>query len=370
MKIGLLLPSLLTSNKVTEKRIFAPLNPAIHLADTLVEYGHTVYFYTSPDVKTKAQVVAGDIELVNSELEYFQFRFREEQEKKFTLAEILKRDFENSLTLKAYSDALQGKVDIIHSYHDFMAHYFDELTHFPTLYTLHDPLPQSKNTVEYHRLSKFKHHNYISISKSQQKSIIDINFRATIYHGLPENQFEFNASPDNYFIFFGRMIQDKGPDLAIQAALKTKQKLLIATSDNTANTSNEYFMYKIKPYLSESIWIEGFLKDKTKLNAIKKARAFIFPLQWEEPFGLAVIESLACGTPVIAFNRGSMPELIQDGVTGYLVEPEEGLEGIVKAMNKIDLINRLECRKAFEAQFTSETMTEKYVEVYKNLLYK
>jgi UDP:flavonoid glycosyltransferase YjiC (YdhE family) len=185
MRIGLLLPSIFGANRYLKGRIFAPLSPAVALADKLVEKGHEVFFYGSRDVQTKAQIVPGDWELTDSDPFYFLFRNRDPQEQKYSTMEIIKRDFEYDLTMRAYDDAVnKKKLDIIHSYHDFGAHYFNELTHFPTVYTLHDPLPQVKDTIEYHRLSKFPNHNYVSISDSQRKGIVNLNFAGTVYHGL------------------------------------------------------------------------------------------------------------------------------------------------------------------------------------------
>lgn len=369
MRIGILLPSILTSAKYSEDRIFAPLHPAISLADMLVEKGHNVFFYTSDDVKTKANIITGNNKLINKDLFYYQFRFRDKQEKKYTESEIIKRDFEYGLTMQTYKDALAGTLDIIHSYHDFGAHYFNELTKFPTLYTLHDPLPQTADTIEYHRFSQFKHHNYISISNSQRKSIIDLNFIDTIYHGLNREEYIFNDTPGNYFIYFGRLIEDKGADIAIQAAHQTNNILHIATSLNTSNRSSTFFEEKILPFLNEKITIQGFLKEQEKINFIKNAKAFIFPLRWEEPFGLTVIEAMACGTPVITFNHGSMSELVKDGVTGFVVDVKDGIDGIKNAMKNIEKIDRKACRTWFENNFTSDHMTNKYLAAYRRLLH-
>ncbi|PIZ64526.1 hypothetical protein COU87_04340 [Candidatus Roizmanbacteria bacterium CG10_big_fil_rev_8_21_14_0_10_39_12] len=365
MRIGLLLPSLLASKKQREGRIFAPLSPAILLADTLVEKGHEVYFYTSGDVQTKAHIIFGDKRLTDSDLKYFQFRDREASEKKFTTIEIIKRDFEYDLTLKAYTDASDGKLDIIHSYHDFGAHYFHELTKFPTVFTLHNPLPQDKSTVEYLRLSKFKNHSYVSISNSQRESILTLNFVDTIYHGLNLEPYTFNNNPENYIVYFGRMIEEKGLDIAIQVALDLKIKLYIATSITPANTSQDFYNTKIKPYIDgENIKIFDYMEKNELVNIIKNAKTFLFPLRWKEPFGLTVIESMACGTPVVAFSNGSMPELIVDGKTGFLVDNSEAINGLKKAIGNINQINRKECREHIEKNFSKERMTNKYIDAY------
>lgn len=180
MKIGILLPSILTSKKYLRKRIFAPHYFVNDLSNAIVKKGHKVFLYTSKDVNTKAHVIGGDTYLTNTAPLYYQMRNREKKDRDITTTEIIKRDFEYHLTMKAYKAALDGKLDIIHA-HDFGAHYFNEVTNFPTVYTLHDPLPIPKNTIEYRRLSKFKHHNYVSISNAQRKGCLKLNFVKTIY---------------------------------------------------------------------------------------------------------------------------------------------------------------------------------------------
>lgn len=365
MRIGLLLPSIVTSKNYSKNRIFAPLTPAVLLADTLVEKGHQVYFYTSRDVNTKAQVIPGDYHLTDDNVAYYQFRFRESSEKKYTTLEIIKRDFEYDLTLKAYTDALNGKLDIIHSYHDFGAHYFNELTKFPTVYTLHDPLPKDKNTVEYLRFSKFQNHSYVSISDSQRKSLLNLDFIDTVHHGLDLSEYKFNNAPKDYFIYFGRMIEAKGLDTAIQVALQLGVKLYIATSLTPANTSQDFYNTKIKPYVDGvNIKLFDYMERKDLVNLINNARAFIFPLRWQEPFGLTVIESMACGTPVVAYKNGSIPELVDNNKTGFIVDESKGIEGLKDAVLNIAHLNRKDCRKHVEEHFSKEKMTDKYIEAY------
>lgn len=381
MRIGFLLPSIFSSNRYLKDRIFAPLTPALELVDSLVEKGHDVRFYTSRDVKTKAKIIPGDNNLTDKDLQYYLFRYRSEDEQKYSTAEIIKRDFEYGLTLEAYKDAREGKLDIIHSYHDFGAHYFNELTGFPTVYTLHDPLPSQDNTVEYYRFSQFRNHNFVSISNSQREGIINLNFVATVYHGLKLSDFEFSDKPENDLIYFGRIIEDKGTDTAIEIALEAEMPFFIATSMVRANRNQEFYDKKIAPFIDgKKVSLIGYLQGKEKSDFIKKGKAFIFPLRWSEPFGLTLIESMACGTPVIAYNRGSVSEIVRDGLTGFIIEPEDskedskwaikkkGKEGFLEAIKRIGEIDRKNCRKHVEENFTTEKMTEEYEKVYRKIL--
>jgi len=383
MRIGILLPTVLASSRFGKDRIFAPGDLAIKLADRLVEKGHSVYLYTSQDIKTKATIVAGDANLTDRDLSYFQFRNRDEAEQRYSSAEIIKRDFEYGLTLQAYQDALDDKLDIIHSYHDFGAHYFNELTMVPTVYTLHDPVPQSEDTIEYHRFKRFQDHLYVSISDSQRRGVLPLNFISTVYHGIDLSAYDFSPNPSESLIHFGRIMEDKGSDIAIQVAKTVGMPLMLATSMVRANRSQSFFDEKIAPFVDGTmVQAVGFLQAKEKSAYIGQGKAFLFPLQWEEPFGMVMIESMACGTPVIAYNRGSVSEIVQDGVTGFIVDPDggdrpnkgnwvikkQGVEGLVEAIKRIGEIDRSACKKLVEEKFTVDTMTRGYEQVYESIL--
>ncbi len=383
MRIGILLPTIFTSKRYGAGRIFAPGDLAFALADGLVAKGHTVKLYTSKDIVSKAQVVAGDANLTDRELSYYQFRYRDEAEKKYTTAEIVKRDFEYGLTLKAYEDAKKGELDIIHSFHDFGAHYFNELTGFPTIYTLHDPLPQADDTIEFHRFSRFANHNYVSISNSQRRGAVALHFVGTVYHGLDLSAYEFQPKPADHLIHFGRVMADKGTDVAIEAAQKADVLLIIATSDIRANRSQEFFDKHVTPFVDDkTVKLVGFMEGKEKSAYIGSGKAFLFPLAWEEPFGMVMIEAMACGTPVIAYNRGSVSELVRDGVTGFIVDPdgvarpssgnwiikEQGVAGLVAAIARIGEIDRHACRKHVEEYFTVGRMVSDYEKMYQAVL--
>lgn len=383
MRIGILLPTVFASKRFGDGRIFAPGDLAIRLADGLVDKGHEVYLYTSKDCVTKAKVVAGDAHLTDRDLSYFQFRYREEAEQKFSTAEIIKRDFEYGLTLQAYQDALDDKLDIIHSYHDFGAHYFNELTMVPTIYTLHDPVPQTDDTIEYQRFNRFKDHLYVSISDSQRRGILPMNFVSTVYHGIDLSTYDFSPTSTDSLIHFGRVMADKGSDIAIQVAKMVGMPLQLATSMVRANRSQSFFDEKIAPFIDGTIVkAVGFLQAKEKSAYIGSGKAFLFPLQWEEPFGMVLIESMACGTPVIAYNRGSVSEIVRDGVTGFIIDPDDGdrpnkgswvikkqgIEGLVEAIKRIGEIDRAACRKLVEEKFSVDQMVSGYERVYMSVL--
>ncbi|MBI5019382.1 glycosyltransferase family 4 protein [Candidatus Gottesmanbacteria bacterium] len=388
MRIGLLVPSIYTARKYGEGRIFAPLPLAIDLADRLVDRGHEVVMYTSGDVATKARVVAGNAAMLEPDPQYYQFRYREPDEAKYTALEIVKRDYEYDLTLRAYQDAQAGKLDVIHSFHDFGAHYFDELTQIPTIYTLHDPLPQRTDTIEYFRYSKFAHHQFVSISDSQRYSVVSLNCIATVYHGIDTSLYDVSLVPDNELVHFGRIMADKGTDVAIDVAKEAGIPITIATSTIRANRSQGFFEEKIAPQIDgKAVKAVGFLEGKEKSAYIGKGKAFLFPLAWDEPFGLVMIEAMACGTPVIAYNRGSVSEIVRDGVTGFIIDPPEvdlqqpahraargtwtikqsGKAGLIEAIRRIGEIDRAACRSHVETRFSLEAMADGYEKIYTSL---
>ncbi len=389
MRIGLLVPTIYSSKAYGQGRIFAPLPLATALAQTLIERGHAVTMYTSGDVQTRATVVSGDAKMLVTPPAYYQFRYRDPNEARYTALEILKRDYEYDLTMRAYKDAKDGKLDLIHSFHDFGAHYFDELTGFPTVYTLHDPLPKTRDTLEYFRYLRFSHHKYVSISNSQRESVIPLTFVATVYHGIDLGLYDFMPKPSNELIHFGRIMADKGTDVAIAAAKAAGLPIAIATSSVRANRSQGFFEEKIAPQIDgKSVRDVGFLEGKAKSNYIGKGIAFVLPLSWDEPFGLVMIEAMACGTPVIAYNRGSVSEIVRDGVTGFIIDPEDpegqsssqrakrgswtiktpGVPGLVEAIKRIREIDRSVCRSHVEQHFSLAAMTAGYERIYTGLV--
>ena len=373
MRIGFLMPSIFMAKKFSKDRIFAPGDLARQLVNGLVDCGHEVFFYTAADVESYGKVIAGDKDLLEKELNYYLFRNRSVEEKTYTTSEIRKRDYEYALTLRAYKDAKEGKIDIIHSFHDFGAHYFNELTKFPTVYTLHDPMPPA-DSLEYYRLKRFSHHNYISISDRQRVGM-DLHFVATIHHGIDISSFAQGRGKGKYLLYFGRILKDKAPHEVIRIGKKLGIPVKIASSQNSANRDREYYETQIKPFIDGRMVSEvGFLEGQEKAKLIGDALAFVFPLQWEEPFGLVLIESMACGTPVVAYNRGSVSELVIDGSTGYVIDKnnEEGLEAAVEKIRDLstDDYNRMrqKCREHVQNHFITEKMVEAHIKVYSQVL--
>jgi glycosyltransferase involved in cell wall biosynthesis len=204
----------------------------------------------------------------------------------------------------------------------------------------------------------------ISISNSQRRPLAWANWLATIYHGLPEQPLRLQPEPGKYLAFLGRICPEKRPDRAIRIALQAGMPLKIAAKVDRVD--QDYYDNTIKPMLDHPL-IEyiGEITESEKNEFLGNAYALIFPIDWPEPFGLTMIEAMACGTPVIAFRAGSVPEVIDEGVTGFVVDNHEQA---VAALSRIDELNRQFIRQVFEHRFSARRMAQDYVSVYQDLI--
>lgn len=387
MRIGLLSPSIYMSPTSYGDMIFAPRDLSVALADGLVDRGHEVYFFTAPDIKTKASLIGGDYDLIQKEFIEEKLKEKPDERLKWASFYAVKRYYEMDLTEKCYKMALDGKMDIIHSYHDSLAHFSDEMTQFPTVYTLHDPLPKNENGLSYWLLNKFKYQNYVSVSKEFMKyNKLNLNFIDTVYHGIDLSDYQFAVNGEDLG-FIGRMSKEKGMDIAIDIAKSLNKKISIATSREDQYKDLSYYNDVIKPRLTQKTVFTGFLDGNRKHDFLGNNYCLLFPILWEEPFGMVMIEAMACGTPVIAFARGSVQEIIKDGETGFIVNSSEedirgnwiikktGIEGFREAVERIYSmpqdqysLMRDMCRKHVEQNFSVEKMVEGYEKVYQKIL--
>lgn len=376
MKIGLLMPSLLMAKRY-RKRVFAPGELFLALADELSKK-NDVYLYCAGNRKIKLKIRSGNKQLETKS--YPGVNFKGYDKKTFTVATELttRNEYEIDLTSRALFEAQKIKLDIIHDYGGFFSHYLAKLVDTPICYTIHNPRPPEK-TLDYCRYKLFPNDNYIAISKSQirdHKGLI--NFVDVVYHGVKLNDFTFykNVNSNSYLAFLGRYLKVKGVDIAIAVSEKLKLPLKIAGSSNYKTL--DYYKKEIRPHLKPGLISEtGYLNPQTRNEFFKNAKALLFPIRWAEPFGMVVIEAMACGIPVIAFARGAVPELVKDGVTGFLVPPERGTEGFIGAAKKLYSLSESEyltmrrnCRKHVEENFTSEVMARNYEKVYRKIIAK
>jgi len=275
--------------------------------------------------------------------------------------------YEMMLLSQAYRLAQKGKFDIIHSQVP-RSGLFSELVKTPTVTTLHSPLDNDIGGIlKYMKNSQY----YVSISDSQREPVPDLNFIATVYHGVDVKRIPWNKQKESYLIYAGRIIPEKGVDLAIEIAKKAGKKLVLVGSP--VSEENSFWREKIKPNINQKDIIYEGLKSKDEVfEYLKKATACLMPIQVREPFGLVMIEAMACGTPVIAYSRGSVPEVVKDGETGFVIQEtgdkEEDLEAMVRAVNNIGSISPLACRKHVEENFSIESEVNGYLSVYESLV--
>ncbi|WP_447975287.1 glycosyltransferase family 4 protein [Nitrospira sp. Kam-Ns4a] len=251
--------------------------------------------------------------------------------------------------------------DIIHSHLDFLAFPLTRRCRTPVVTTTHGRLDLPE-IVEVYR--EFPELPLVSISDAQRQPVPWANWMATVHHGLPRDLYGFHPEPGKYLAFLGRLAPEKRPDHAIELAKRVGLPLRIAAKVDPAD--REYFRTAIEPLLDHPL-VEylGEITDSEKNEFLGEAYALVCPYDWPEPFGLVFIEALACGTPVLAYRRGSVPEIIKHGLTGFI---SDSLNGMVASVEHIERIDRRHCRQAFEERFTVERMAQDYLRVYEELV--
>jgi glycosyltransferase involved in cell wall biosynthesis len=247
--------------------------------------------------------------------------------------------------------------DIIHNNYDFLPLSYSNLISTPMITTIHG-FSSPKILPVFKKYNDTNH--YVSISNADRSP--ELNYIATVYNGIKTDDFTLKAEPGNYLLFFGRIHYDKGTYEAIQIAKKSGMKLIISGIIQDQN----YFDERVKPYIdNKTVIFVGSSDSKKRDKLLGEAYALLHPINFAEPFGLSVAEAMFCGTPVIAFNKGSMPELIVDKKTGFLVEDIDQATDVLKQIKEID---RLYCREWAINNFSQEKMIENYINVYRAIL--
>lgn len=256
---------------------------------------------------------------------------------------------------------MMASFDIVHYHTDYLHYPTSTLGNNAHVTTLHGRLDLSFLKTMY---GLFPSVPVVSISHSQRKPLPKNNWVGNVYHGLPPDLFTPTAAAGEYLAFLGRVSPEKGIESAIDIAIRANIPLRIAAKIDKAD--KQYFESRVK-HLFDHPLVEyiGEIGERDKAEFLGNALALLFPIEWEEPFGLVMVESMACGTPVVAFPRGSVPEIIEHGVNGIIVS---SIEEAVKAVRNVGMVSRRECRRVFEERFTSPTMAKEYLKVYNRLL--
>jgi glycosyltransferase involved in cell wall biosynthesis len=309
-----------------------------YLSEELVKRGHKVTLYAAGDSTAKVPLAAGS-----------------PQSLRLTGLDHLGPMFHLPMLSNVYDRA--HDFDIIHSHVDCLSFPLARLSKVPTLSTMHGRLDLPELLPVYR---SYRDLPLVSISNHQRAPLPEMNWTATVYHGLPRNLFEFRRGTGGYLAFLGRISPEKRPDLAIEIARRSGIPLKIAAKIDRVNHS--YFLEVIRPRLSEpGIEFIGEIGEADKQEFLGEALALLFPVDWPEPFGLVMIEALACGTPVIARPCGSVPEILRHGATGLI---GSSVDELTAAVDRIGEISREACRKEFDTRFTAEVMAANYERVY------
>jgi glycosyltransferase involved in cell wall biosynthesis len=251
--------------------------------------------------------------------------------------------------------------DVMHFHIDFFHYPLFRGMAQKTLTTLHGRQDLPELPALYRT---FSHMPLASISNDQRKPVPPVNWMGTVYHGLPESLLQEGGGDGGYLAFLGRICADKGPLDAIEIARRAGMTLKMAAKVDPADQA--YFEEQVRPVLDTSPHVEfiGEINDSQKQDFLGRARALLFPICWPEPFGLVMIEAMACGTPVIAFNCGAVPEVMDDGLTGFVVE---NMDQAVAALARVDILSRPAIRARFENRFSAGAMARGYLKIYQQL---
>jgi glycosyltransferase involved in cell wall biosynthesis len=312
------------------------------LTEELVAQGHQVTLFASGDSITQARLVSACDKALRLNAECV-----DQVANHIAMLQMVLNEIEN--------------FDVIHYHIDYLHYPVSRLYPFPHITTLHGRLNISDLQPLY---SLFDDMPVVSISHAQRKPLAGINWVGNVYHGLPATLFKPNFEEGKYLAFLGRVSPEKGIDRAIEIAIRSGIPLKIAAKIDKGDMV--YFEQYIKKMLDHPL-IEflGEINENEKQEFLSNAIALLFPIDWPEPFGLVMIEALACGTPVIAYSNGSVPEIIEHGRSGFVVENQEQA---LKAVQNISLLERCECRIFFEERFTSDRMAKDYVNVYQHMI--
>ncbi|HZP43875.1 MAG TPA: glycosyltransferase family 4 protein [Candidatus Binatia bacterium] len=313
-----------------------------HLTEELVARGHEVTLFASGDSVTRARLVPGCSEAL-----------RPSGRRVDAVALHL------AMLLEAYQRARD--FDLVHCHTDYLGLPLAAQSAAATIVTLHGRLDLAETHAVYRAFPRVP---LVSVSDAQRAPLAGVRWAATVHHGLPRDLFRFHPGPGRFLLFLGRISPEKRPDAAIRVAIAAGVPLRIAAKVDRAD--HAYFEEVVRPLLDHPL-VEflGEVDDRAKEALLADALALLFPIDWPEPFGLVLIEAFACGTPVIARRRGSVPEIVTDGVTGFLCETEEEM---ARAVARVSTLSRRACRDDFERRFTVARMTDDYLRVFARTL--
>jgi len=313
-----------------------------YLTEELVRQGHQVTLFASGDSVTQAHLVAACPRALR-------------------LDEQCVDQLAHCMVLLEHVFRQAPTFDLLHFHIDYLHFPLSVRQHVPHVTTLHGRLDIPDLVPVYQTFPRMP---VVSISDAQRIPLPGLQWQGTVYHGLPEDLYTFQDTPGSYLAFLGRISPEKGIEQAIAIARQAGMPLKIVAKIDQVD--REYFQSAVQPLLDDPL-VEylGEMGERDKNAFLGQAYALLFPIDWPEPFGLVMIEALACGTPVIAYGRGSVPEVLEDGVTGWIVA---GRDDAIQAIAQVSTLSRRRCRQTFEERFSATQMTQDYVRIYQQLL--
>lgn len=315
-----------------------------YLTEELVHQGHEVTLFASGDSLTSARLVPACERSLRPE-----GRCTDAMSYHLPMLEAVFRE--------------KDRFDIIHFHVDYLHYPLSRRERHVHITTLHGRLDLPELANLYHEYAEMP---VVSISDAQRQPLPWLNWQGTVYHGIPDKLYTFREQPGSYLAFLGRIAREKRPDRAIEIARRTGFQLKIAAKVDKSD--RDYFEQEIKPLLREPrVEFVGEVGGRAKEDFLGNAYALLFPVDWPEPFGLVMVESMACGTPVIAWPNGSVPEVMVDGVTGFIVD---NVEDAAQAVARISGIDRHGCRTVVQNRFSARRMARDYLDLYHRLLKK
>jgi len=313
-----------------------------YLTEELVRQGHDVTLFASGDSVTQAKLVSAVPTSIRSSGQLDSWLVH------------------HTVQLDQVREMVEA-FDVVHFHTGYLHFPLARQLAQPNLTTMHD----RQDTPEL--MPFYKHFStvpLVSISDSQRSPQPQAHWLGTVYHGLPADLYEFSANADDYFVFIGRISPEKRVDRAIDIAVRCGKPILVAAKIDKLH--EDYFRQQIEPLLSHPlVHYLGEVGGEEKRRLLQRAKALLFPIDWPEPFGLVMIEAMACGTPVIAYGEGAVPEIVEHGITGFVVTDQTQA---VWAATRVDELDRMQCRARFEERFTARRMTENYLRIYHKLV--
>jgi glycosyltransferase involved in cell wall biosynthesis len=343
MPLGMRIAQVAPLHESVPPQAYGGTERVVHvLTEELVAMGHEVTLFASGDSVTQGELVSVCRRSLRTDAEAHDPLAPHQLE----LAQVMRH---------------RARFDVIHFHIDYLHYALSRALNLPQVTTLHGRLDLPELAPLYDEFSDMP---VVSISDDQRKPLPQANWAATVYHGLAIAPEHFNPTPDDYLVFVGRVSPEKRVDRAIEIATALGMKLKVAAKIDEADRT--YYEREVAPLLEQRL-VEflGECDEQRKLELMSKARALLMPIDWPEPFGLVAIEAMACGTPVLAFRRGSMPEVIDDGVTGLLVDD---MPSAIAATRRISGLSREAVRAGFDRRFGARRMADDYVRVYERII--